>query len=279
MTYLTVNNWGTWQSYRKGRTLPPWIKLHRRLLQNPEWLALSEVSRAHLVSIWILAADRDGEVPHDASIIQLACGLHTLPDLELLIKAGFLCRQVGDKLAPTCRQLGTPESESESESESEKIPPIIPPQTGGFRVSTKPENLPLEITDQDWRDFEEMRRKMRKPMTDRARSNLASKLTRFDAAGYNAQDILNNSITNGWQDVYEPKDRKGNIQPPATPVIYFKADDLPERTPESPATRQLLDQFINSGIASEKPKPSEEERRQHLMEQAKAIAKAERGES
>jgi hypothetical protein len=69
--------------------------------------------------------------------------------------------------------------------------------------------LPAWMDAQLWNDFEEMRRKIKKPMTDRARRNILAKLIRFEALGMKHEEVLNNSITNDWQDVYEIKSSGG----------------------------------------------------------------------
>ena len=114
---LKVANWREWQSYRSDRGQPPWIKVHRRLLRNPEWVQLSDAARAHLVSIWILAADKDGEIPDSPELIQRFCCLDSPPDLDKLASLGFLLpakKRRGDaKVTPTRRQGDAPEAEAE----------------------------------------------------------------------------------------------------------------------------------------------------------------------
>jgi uncharacterized protein YdaU (DUF1376 family) len=65
--------------------------------------------------------------------------------------------------------------------------------------------LPQELVlfKEDWNQFEVMRKKIRKPMTDQARKNICNKLLRFQASGHDAGMILQQSITNSWQDVFE----------------------------------------------------------------------------
>lgn len=70
--------------------------------------------------------------------------------------------------------------------------------------------LPDWIRPDDWTAFEEMRKKIKKPMTDRARENIVKKLATFKARGHDPTTVLNNSITGDWQDVYEPKPEGGN---------------------------------------------------------------------
>lgn len=72
--------------------------------------------------------------------------------------------------------------------------------------------LPEWIDPADWKDFEEMRRKIKKPMTDRARQAILSKLEKMMILGHLPKTILENSITNSWQDVYEPKGKDNGKQ-------------------------------------------------------------------
>jgi hypothetical protein len=87
---LRVRNWDKWQSYRKDRGQPPWIKLHRCVLRDPEWVALTTLQRGILVHLWLLAADRDGELPDDPALIKRLCMLDDEPDLGFFVAKGFL---------------------------------------------------------------------------------------------------------------------------------------------------------------------------------------------
>jgi len=74
--------------------------------------------------------------------------------------------------------------------------------------------LPEWISNEVWKDFEEMRRKKRAPLTDRARQNIVTKLVRLEREGQRAEDVLNQSITNAWQDVFPLRDENnGGIRP------------------------------------------------------------------
>jgi hypothetical protein len=59
------------------------------------------------------------------------------------------------------------------------------------------------------KDFEEMRRKKRAPLTDRARKNIVAELVRLEATGQHAEDVLNQSITNSWSGVFPLKNEGG----------------------------------------------------------------------
>ena len=64
--------------------------------------------------------------------------------------------------------------------------------------------LPSGINREMWADFVAMRSEIKKPLTPTAASRTLKRLEGFIAQGYNANEILDRSIRNGWQDVFEP---------------------------------------------------------------------------
>ena len=120
---MEINNWDRWQTFRKDRGTPPWIKVYRNLFSNPEWAGLSDAEKGHLVSIWILAADKAGTIPDDPSVVQRMCMLTGTPNINKFIELGFLLptgNHVVDTLTPTGCQLDAPETETETEKSKEK---------------------------------------------------------------------------------------------------------------------------------------------------------------
>ena len=119
MRILRIRGWRKWQSYRKDRGTPPWIKIYRCLMTNPDWARLSDAEKGQLVSIWIVGADKDGIVPDDPDILRKVCILDKAPDINLLIGSGFLCHD-DVTMASVGRQDDTPETETETETKEEK---------------------------------------------------------------------------------------------------------------------------------------------------------------
>jgi uncharacterized protein YdaU (DUF1376 family) len=74
--------------------------------------------------------------------------------------------------------------------------------------SVWPDWIPLDT----WYAFLEMRKKMKKPPTEKAVELLLAKLKKFKDAGQDVQAILEKSITSGWQDVFEIKENKSFAQ-------------------------------------------------------------------
>ena len=121
MEQLKIRNWDKWQSYRKDRHQPPWIKLHRCVMRDPDWVAMSDAQRGQLVAMWLLAADRGGVIPASASVIKKLCYLDDEPDLKYFIDNEFLVDDAN--VASTWRQSDAPEKRRvEKRREENKLP-------------------------------------------------------------------------------------------------------------------------------------------------------------
>lgn len=122
MEWLSVHDWPEWQTYRKDRGAPPWIKVHRTLLRDVKWASLGCHDRGVLVSLWLLAADHDGKIPADPLMVQKFCLLEEPPDLEKFIDSGWLDRprrQRGVNVASTRRQPDRTETETEADTDTD----------------------------------------------------------------------------------------------------------------------------------------------------------------
>lgn len=85
-------NWKRHQHY-KGRR-PPWIKLHRALIDDPAWGRLHLASKALAPQLWLLASESDtGEIDLNADAIawRLRCSAEDVrPALDELLAQGWL---------------------------------------------------------------------------------------------------------------------------------------------------------------------------------------------
>lgn len=63
---LHIKNWKKFQHFKDRR--PPWVKLYRDLLDDPEWHQLEPHAAKTLVMLWLLASEYDGQLP-DAKTI------------------------------------------------------------------------------------------------------------------------------------------------------------------------------------------------------------------
>lgn len=75
-----------------------------------------------------------------------------------------------------------------------------------LKVAAPGEGLPVWLPIEAWNAFLEMRKKIKKPATEYAQKLLLKKLEKFQAQGVSVTEVLEQSITSGWQDVYALKD-------------------------------------------------------------------------
>lgn len=119
---ITPKNWADFQHY-KDRD-PPWIKLHKKLLDDYEFQSLPVASRALAPMLWLLASeDKDGVI--DANEVKLAFRFRMtvgeLTDaLMPLIQANFFSveRYASETLAP-CKRDAMPEAEAQVQSQEQ----------------------------------------------------------------------------------------------------------------------------------------------------------------
>lgn len=119
-------NWRSFQHYKQRR--PPWIRLHRTLLDDFEFASLPVEAKALAPLLWLLASEEsDGIIHGDTG--RLAFRLRWNPEtlaeaIECLIAAGFLDVLASDEqsastLLASRKQNVTTETETEAEAETE----------------------------------------------------------------------------------------------------------------------------------------------------------------
>ena len=123
---IKPKNWRRFQHY-KGRR-PPWIKLHRDLLDDYEFACLPVASKALAPFLWLLAAEEEGgEIHGPASRIAFRVRLtekEFISALVPLIEHGFF-DDASNTLA-TCKQLATPDTDTDTDTETDITPPTPP---------------------------------------------------------------------------------------------------------------------------------------------------------
>ena len=86
--YYSVKNFERYQHYKDRN--PPWIKLHRSLLHDYNFVILPDSSKAHLILIWIVASQTENKLPANESVLQHMIGATEPLHLNVLVNAGFL---------------------------------------------------------------------------------------------------------------------------------------------------------------------------------------------
>lgn len=115
---LTPKNWHSFQHY--SRRNPPWIKLHRALLDDYEFSMLPVESRALAPMLWLIASEsKDGciQMSSEALAFRLRASIESIEaGLKPLVLSGFFVDASG-ALANRL-QCATPETETETEAEA-----------------------------------------------------------------------------------------------------------------------------------------------------------------
>ncbi len=78
--------------------------------------------------------------------------------------------------------------------------------------------LPAWISFVTWKDFEETRKKLRAPLTDRAKREIIQKLDELRARGHPPEAVLAQSIARGWRGVFDVKEEANAPSKPAKPA-------------------------------------------------------------
>lgn len=119
---IKPRNWADFQHY-KDRD-PPWIKLHKKLLDDYEYQNLPLASRALAPMLWLLASeDKDGVINANEAKLAFRLRMSTgeLTDaLMPLIQANFFTveHDASDAIAQ-CKQDAMPETETQDKAETE----------------------------------------------------------------------------------------------------------------------------------------------------------------
>ena len=117
---ITICNWSRFQHYAHRR--PPWIKVHRELLDNRQWFELSPDASKLLVECWLIASNEaPGVIDKDSGDLafQLRRDEASMKaSLEELVAQGFI-ETDSTALAPR-QQVATTETETETEKSQSK---------------------------------------------------------------------------------------------------------------------------------------------------------------
>ena len=94
---MKIKNWRDFQHYKHRN--PPWIKFHKTLLDDPEWHTLPPLASKVLAMCWLVASERDGELP---PISKLAFRLRMSADEaseQISLLSHWICFDLSELLA------------------------------------------------------------------------------------------------------------------------------------------------------------------------------------
>ena len=181
---LQPKNWAVFQHYKDR--CPPWIKLHRDLLNDRAYMRLPIASKAIAPMLWLLASEsKDGVF--DGSLDELVFRLHITPKeyqdgVKPLIDNDFF--NVVSGVIAECKQVAIPETEGETETETE---------TKKKATSVAP---PSGVSDSVWQEFKSLRKAKKAPITQRAIDAITSEANK---AGWTLEKALEECVVRGWQ--------------------------------------------------------------------------------
>jgi len=179
---LQPKNWAVFQHYKDR--CPPWIKLHRDLLNDRSYMRLPIASKALAPMLWLLASEsKDGVF--DGSLDELVFRLHITPKeyqdgVKPLIDNDFFILVSG--VLAERKQVAIPETETETETETKKKATIVAPPEG--------------VSDSVWQEFKSLRKAKKAPITQRAIDAISSEANK---AGWTLEKALEECVVRGWQ--------------------------------------------------------------------------------
>lgn len=191
---LIPKNWELFQHY-KDRS-PPWIKLHKDLLNDRVFMSLPTASKALAPMLWLLASEsKSANGEFDGSTEELEFRLRMpVKDIELgrnsLIHKGFF--SVASSVLADSKQSAIPEErrgERETEKETETEPRLRSAPTPGI-------DRPEHVQEKTWGDFVQIRKAKKAPITETAMDAIRSEA---DKAGYTLEQALSECCARGWQ--------------------------------------------------------------------------------
>lgn len=180
--HLRPKNWAEFQHYKDR--CPPWIKLHRDILINRDFMCLPLASKALAPLLWLLASEsKDGSF--DASIEELQFRLHLSTKdinegLKPLIDKGFFV--VASGVLAECLQVAIPETETETKKEERQKAIAIA--------------KPISVSDSVWQDFVKHRKAKKAQVTQTVIDGIQRE---SDKAGWTLEAALTECVVRGWQ--------------------------------------------------------------------------------
>ena len=231
---LRPKNWDKFQHYKDR--CPPWIKLHRDLLNDREFACLPLASKALAPLLWLLASEsKDGSF--DASVDELVFRLRfkavdVESGLKPLIDKGFFI--VASGVLAECLQPAIPETERETEAETKT-------KKKTAAVAAPPEGVSQSV----WEDFLQLRKAKKAPMTNAA---LAGIMREAEKAKWTLEQALTQCCMRGWTgfkaDWVASAPAVGTItvpsKPDRDPALVKLDQDAGNRTPIPPELQQKL---------------------------------------
>jgi hypothetical protein len=182
-----IKNWHKFQHFKDRK--PPWVKLYRDILDDLDWHELDAKAAKVLVSLWLISSEDDGYLP-EVKKLAFRLRMSEANTLDVLSKLTHWLEQTDIEPISDGYQDDRPETERETETEGSR--------KARFCL---PDGIPADA----WKGYEDMRTRIKKPMTDRARGLVIKELLKLRDEGHDPAAVLDRSTVKGWTDVYPLK--------------------------------------------------------------------------
>lgn len=189
---LIPKNWAKFQHYKDR--CPPWIKLHRDLLNDRHFISLPTASKALAPLLWLLASEsRDGSfdaTPDELEFRLRMCREEIVTGLKALIDNGFFID--ASTMLAASYQSAIPERETEREAETE---------TEGEKIKrikrSKPVSVekPVDVSPEVWMSFLQQRKAKKAVVTDIALLGIRREASK---ARISLEEALTVCCERGW---------------------------------------------------------------------------------
>jgi len=179
---IIPKNWDNFQHY-KHRS-PPWIKLHKNLLDDMNYQRLPVASKALAPMLWLLASEaHNGEINKSTEEIAFRLRMtekEVWTAIKPLLHMGFFI--VADNVLAECLQDATTETETEKSRDRVRDRDAL----------LAPEGVSIEI----WNDFVLQRKKSRAVISDNVIKSIAKEAQK---AGWSLEQALAECAARGWR--------------------------------------------------------------------------------
>jgi hypothetical protein len=174
---IKIKNWHKFQHF-KDRT-PPWIKLYRELLDDPDWHDLDPEAAKVLIGLWLIASEDESHSGNLPEPRKLAFRLRIKESQlnQALTKLSHWLEQDDIKPISPRYQSDAPETETETEKRQKVV---------------KPEG----VKDSTWDDFLKHRRTKKALVTERVIADISQQAK---MAGWSMEAALHEVIVRNWQ--------------------------------------------------------------------------------
>ena len=181
---IIPKNWDNFQHY-KHRS-PPWIKLHKNLLDDMNYQRLPVASKALAPMLWLLASEaHNGEINKSTEEIAFRLRItekEVVIAIKPLLHMGFFID--ADNVLAECLQDATTETETETEKSRDRV------RDRGALLA--PEGVSIEI----WNDFVLQRKKSRAVISENVIKSIAKEAQK---AGWSLEQALAECAARGWR--------------------------------------------------------------------------------